>query len=386
MDIVSGVSLSLERGKDRRNAAASAQSDIAKFYDSISPMLISQWMLKHGYPPWLVASSVFFQLCVSVRVDQDGCSVAVGGRSTGTMTGTRVAGCFGECIVYDVIREAMRDAQIAGFEVCASQIVFASWVDNLFTVASSPAAAVANMRILEEKLNQRWNLKLKSGSQLFTSACGGKSCYAHVRGWKYVSNYPVLGCVVKCDGSCGPDVRMAEQSCWRRFWSGSGSKLGRRLPTDVRLRDVVRTVRPGLGFKCGWWQYNKTLGSRLDKLQRKIVSCIVRVPPLAHESPEEYNRRRMRVVARHCQSMKQWSCFVADRIVSWYGHCKRAHLQSWATELLAASHREFLISRRIECGSRSAYGGRTDTRSERGPPMTRFEDGVEEAREATAIF
>jgi len=140
------------------DAAASAQADIARFYDSIETVMVSEWMVRHNFPVWLAAACSFFQLSVSILIAQDGCSAEVGRRATGTMTGTRVAGCMGECIVYDTAMAASADARVKGLEASAASLVFASWVDNLYTVAPSPTQAITNMRVLEEKLSQNWRL------------------------------------------------------------------------------------------------------------------------------------------------------------------------------------------------------------------------------------
>lgn len=126
---------------------------------------------------------------------------------------------------------------------------------------------------------------------------------------------------------------------------------------------------------------NGTLLNRIDRLQRRIVSCVYRVPMRDGEENSDFHRRRMRAVSLKCREMNLWSEFAAKRVVAWYSHCRRAHLRSWASELLAASHREWLIARRLQLGSKSAYGGCTGTRCQRGPPRTRYEDGVEHARE-----
>ena len=385
-DIVAGISLTLERGKDRRDAGASAQADIMKYYDSISPLLVHAWMQRRGFPAWVRVSSVFYQLSTDVQIMYDGVSVSVGARTTGTMTGTRVAGAMGECIILDLMSTIPYMLGIEGFCYGSEALVLASWVDNIYTVASSSMQAIANLEIFERALESKWKLRFKPSSKLVTS-CSGVSDLrgGHREGWTYVRTYPVLGCHVRCDGSHHDDLLLAERAAWTRFWLGPGKKVSRPIPAYLRAADAERCCLPAFTFRCSWWQYSDDLCARIRAMQKKMICVIKGWRKFSTESWEEYQKRRSRLAHGIC-CKHWWNKVVAARILSWYKHCRRAHVRSWATIILAESHELWLQNCRKKAHSKSIWSGSTKTRAGKGRPCTRFEAGVEEAREVVCTL
>ena len=222
---------------------------------------------------------------------------------------------------------------------------------------------------------RRWCLQYKVGSLEVTCAAGTTDSILP-SGWSFVRSMKVLGHIIQWDGGCQGDVCAFEKAAWCRFWMGAGSKKGKSLPMWARLRDIRLVVAPALSWRASWWQFNNTLADRVDKVQRKIYGCMIRLPPNPGESISAYHLRRGRACSRLAASEGKWSMIVADRITTWSKHIKRNHLNTWPGHLYAHMNGLWFQAKRITMGSLSAYGGRTGTRSTAGGPRTRYHEGV----------
>ena len=87
---------------------------------------------------------------------QDGRQLRLKPRVSGAMTGTRVAGVFGEFVVLDFLIDALQLRGIQGVDLSTHQLVYASWIDNLFSVAPTVELAVANLEAAEMLFKNRW--------------------------------------------------------------------------------------------------------------------------------------------------------------------------------------------------------------------------------------
>ena len=71
------------------------------------------------------------------------------------------------------------------------------------------------------------------------------------------------------------------------------------------------------------------------------------------------------------------------RAVNWHAHVSRASAsdrQSWPALLHGTQDASWVQQRRVAAGSRSALGGRTQTRAGPGAPTPRWQEAVAEAR------
>ena len=63
-------------------------------------------------------------------------------------------------------------AALRGFDASIGRLVFASYVDNVYSVAHTAADAYLNLNIFFAHLEHRWGLRLKSGSLCLLCARG----------------------------------------------------------------------------------------------------------------------------------------------------------------------------------------------------------------------
>lgn len=166
LEIAQSLSLVSEKSADRRSQGAIVQYDVATYYDTILVMMVVRDMQRAGTTYQMMAAVVRHELCVSVRVSA-GCAgyVDVPQRTSGALAGSRVAGKLGRWPVEMAMRIAMSDPSVRGWSMPQGHdLLYASYVDNLYGVADSPSQLAHNMQILEHLLMERWRLRIKPGS------------------------------------------------------------------------------------------------------------------------------------------------------------------------------------------------------------------------------
>ena len=122
----------------------------------------------------------------------------------------------------------------------------------------------------------------------------------------------------------------------------------------------------------------------MDWLQRKMMAIIFRAAMGAGEAPDEYIRRRNRLVGARCREAGLWSTRHCKRVVAWHDHLKRPqNHHSWAAVLYEHRGFQWLLERRsiYASGLLGVLGGRTGTRVHAGNVATRWHDGVRFAKD-----
>ena len=99
-DISHGVAQLLAKTSEFSTVAV-GQADIKAYYDSLSPLLAARYVKVHGkFEDMVVAVAlVRHQLLPTVELEQSGVCCRLRRRSTGTLTGSRVAGMIGRLVV-----------------------------------------------------------------------------------------------------------------------------------------------------------------------------------------------------------------------------------------------------------------------------------------------
>ena len=216
--------------------------------------------------------------------------------------------------------------------VASHSLLFASWIDNLYSLAHDASTAVRNLEVFESILVQKWALHFKADSKKVISAKREKrGC--DVRAWKWSSPFEVLGLLVGEHGEPEADLTRAIDAIWVRFWCGAGSRRGRSLSLKLRLTDLERICFSACSRRCSWWCVGKTLLKKVASVQRALVACCMRLPRESGETDDVYCRRRGREAGRVADGCGCWARKVAGRVVSWDQHLLRGHKVSWATIL-----------------------------------------------------
>ena len=143
-----------------------------------------------------------------------------------------------------------------------------------------------------------------------------------------------------------------------------------------KLSLLTRTVTPVLMWRVSRWPWQQTTAIALDRIQNKMISIVLRVPRMPHESGEVYVRRSRRIVADHVFTVGKWSLMWAERVISWHEHVMRHN--SFAQVILSTMAESWLQSRRALYLSQTCTldAGRTGTRENQGRPQVRWLAGI----------
>ena len=312
-------------------------------------------------------------ICLSVGAQ----TARVEGRSSGSLTGSRVAGALGRIPVMSVLDKRAPLWANCGFQA-ASALTVATYVDNIYSVSGSVLGAVDILEDVERHLASDWGLQIKSSSRSVLTAAGRAIPDGHdAMKWPVQDIFPVLGHRLDSRGSSWPCWERTKQSMWGAFYRTCGAQGYKQLPHKLQNRTLNRCILPILEYRCTRWSYQETLAEDIDRVQRKMFSILAKVPRQAGENDDTYFRRRRRQVSVTCKTHGLWSIRFAERICKWDAHlCRPANRNSWAAKLLQWQGREWLAIRRAR------FTSGTCTRLQPGTPCPRWHDGVASAHAA----
>ena len=86
-------------------------------------------------------------------------------RTCGTLTGSRSAVAAGRIPVESVACSLAPQWSQHGVQTASFTVMFASWVDNYYTFGASLLDAVQMAEVFEERLWQKWGLRIKPDSR-----------------------------------------------------------------------------------------------------------------------------------------------------------------------------------------------------------------------------
>ena len=230
-----------------------AQLDVKQFYDHLDPNAISSFLRSCGAPSWLCYSALACQLLLIFTMVQGECCARVGCRTSGCLTGSRVAGALGHCVVADVTESLANEVRRRGFAGSDSvrwqpcqcdeeEFGMATWIDNIYAPGRTELAACRALDAWSAVLWRRWRLRIKEGSQKVLSYDGQVLPDCPPGGWERTVTMPILGHVLdaKCSGI--DDWNATERAAWRRYWLGGRHRRCRHLGWQKRWRDIERCV------------------------------------------------------------------------------------------------------------------------------------------------
>ena len=165
---------------------------------------------------------------------------------------------------------------------------------------------------------------------------------------------------------------MQKTAMWASFWANCMSKSMARASFESKLRLLNRACTPSLRYKCARWPPQRTVAKRLDGLQSRMISMIIRLPPADGESPADFVARRNRVAARIGSRYGKWSSVWYGAAISWHKHLLRGHDHySWPV-LLLRHHDAMWLEARRALGTQ----GRPATRRQSGGICKRWEEAI----------
>ena len=194
---------------------------------------------------------------------------------------------------------------------------------------------------------------------------------------------PCLGHLISDDGSIRACWSDAKARMWRAFWANCSRN--QNLPLDRRLLLLGRAVQPVFSFKCARWPVQSTIAKEVQSLQKRMVTVMMGIRMLPHETPASFRRRRARLASTHMSSGICWARVWATRWRDWDRHLAR-HPEHAASKLLKSRDSAWLRARRwlfapAASSARHAWtiaAGRTDTRVAAGAVQQRWAASTDE--------
>ena len=339
------------------------------------------------------------QACPRIDIGVGHGSVQIIERTIGGLTGSRIAGLLGRIPVESVMNDRYPvwlkwgyQLRRADFDTQSHRLVSdfvlscSSYVDNLFAVSHGLAGAIAILEDFEGELSRKWGLSIKPSSRQCMAAAGSDYQSPDSHKWPQVTSFNVLGHTLANNGSIRPCWQHTRQMMWRSYWTNAGSQCARLLATPLRMKMLTRAVGPVFDYRCSRWPPQQTIGKEVDSTQCKMVAAILREKRRPGEEPAEYCRRRNRAASAACKMLGLWSTRWFKRALNWNSHVLRPlNDYSWCGRLVVYRGMQWLQARRVSIlgrntSQRSSLAGRTETRSIRAAPCTRWHDGIDYAK------
>ena len=132
------------------------------YYDSLSPLLIAQWLIARGVPRSLAIAFLGMYVGPRIRVRFDNFIFLLQPRGCGVLTGTRSANIVGRNPVADAAARQSKQRIVGrGFQTPDRNLSLLSWVDNLVALGTNTVDVCSTLEILRQYLKLNWNLTYK---------------------------------------------------------------------------------------------------------------------------------------------------------------------------------------------------------------------------------
>ena len=388
-DITFTVAQVLEKGRDRHDAAAVAQSDIEKFHDTVPWGFTLKALLSRQVPEEWARAALRVHRCPRVQLRVGSEMTRNLERSRSVLTGSPSAGMLARLCVEDTYMAALTEMESSSFEVHESyRLAAMSWSDNLFTFADTAERACTMMMVWAHYLWCMCGLRLKAGSYevIRSSTRLYEQRDLQIRGatWKLISTMFSLGHCLTSTGSQSTERKRLKQSWEAAFWRNSRVLTCKCIDRTSRLK-FWRTISQGIGsFRYSMWAPNKAAAKLVEGWHAKILQRIIRVQLEEGETPDRFCRRRNHIVAEERDRLglavrREW----ALSLVRWVEHLRR-HLALPACVLLSVQDDLWLQICRGVAGSSNRdatlQAGATRTRTGAGKPIRWGETWIESLR------
>jgi len=365
----------IEKALDGHSRGAVAQQDIEKFYDSIRSLRVARWLVNNGASVSLAASALRHQMLPQVTLSAGGVKFPMNNRSRGSITGSRVAGALGRVPVESTIRDKHVAWKRSGFSTTDRTLMVAAYVDNIYSAGASLDDAINILEDFAQHLQSTWGLNIKPSSRSCMTARGCHEVPVDAERWQLCSEFHVLGHILQDNGSTNACWTNTSKNMWKAYFANCKSQTARSLPLESRLPLISRAVLPVMQHRDTRWPPTREREAQIDRLQRKMVSSVMRLPFLEHEPPVDYLRRRHREATKVMRRVGFWSNQHCKRVQAWHEHLQRPrNHRSWAASLLNFRDHQWLQQQRLQ--NSSANESRTRTRASVGFVATRWYDGV----------
>ena len=385
-DIAHGISLCLEKGGDLHGAASAAQGDVKSHYDQLDLIKIANWLEHQGADVGVINATLRLHCHPQVHLKVGNVTVSLQPRTCGAHTGTRSAGQFGRIPVADTFRRIQASINNLGFRLQHFNLLAASWVDNIYSLAHSAVASTAIIDQFDRTLQAAWGQELKTGSRSYI-AINDDDRVNDIR-WKRVDLFSCLGHFIHKSGTPSAAFRKVRGLLWHSFHKKFRPEEMQLVNVQRRMDLLDQHIAPVLTSRSTTWPPTETLISSIDKLQNRITASVFRFVPDAEEEPAAFHRRRMHIASTLVKAHGRWTTRMLQRTVQWNDHVERQAGTTWASALLQYHDDNWLMRLRANFAPSNSsstrvftvLAGRTGTRGKAGRPAQRWTAGVRLAK------
>ena len=219
-DVAQGAPLAMEKGLDGHSDASVCQCDVRRYFDSLPLLRICIFLENEGVPVSLLAAILRHQFLTRIILMYRSVSRLLPSRSKGGLTGSNVALTMARVPIELTAAELYETCALKGFDIGIARLVFATYVDNVFSVANSATDAYENLRDFFRHLASRWELSLKDNSvSLLASKGHDFSEFVPEANVPVRETVEILGWIVHNTGSIGPQWSTAVRQAWGIFYT-----------------------------------------------------------------------------------------------------------------------------------------------------------------------
>ena len=156
------------------------------------------------------------QLLTGISLLRGASDLLLGKRSSGGLTGSKLALLLSRVPIFDTMAELSFGLLPMGFKTDLTNLLFASYVDNIYVAANFCEDALACLKAFFRYLADCWGLELKSGSESLLVPPGADISKVPDPSI-VVHETKVLGWRIRGDGSMSTQWAWLERVMWAAF-------------------------------------------------------------------------------------------------------------------------------------------------------------------------
>ena len=146
------IQVLVERFHDNRSEGAVGQADIRAFYDSIPTHRVVRDLISKGFDAASGHGILRFSSCLPVIFENGNVRRVMQWRTSGVLTGTRVAAALSRYIVSTIVARIHPRISHMCFSAGDVPLIMSSWVDNLYFTGRSIVACQSVVRTFNSEL------------------------------------------------------------------------------------------------------------------------------------------------------------------------------------------------------------------------------------------
>ena len=330
-EIALAAQLWVEKALDCGSTGALVQEDVAGHFDTLAMPLIMQWLIKHHVDAALIGAAMRAQMLPEVITRCQAAECSISGRSTGGLTGSRVAGALARIPIEQTISDLAASARSQGFLAGSTRLTYASYVDNVFVLGKDGASAVLLADQFEKVLATQWKQAIKPSSREIMVPRGALVGRVNLQRWKQVDCMRVLGMCIQDNAESNLTWAQTEKQCMTLYFRRAYSGLSKLLNPAARVKIVNLVLKPFLLFKMAASPLSTTRLYQIEKLQRRVYLGCAGLQRHADEQKDEWHKRRSSSISAAMEKHGLWHSAVARAHTKFAEHIARSEpRKEWA--------------------------------------------------------